>query len=190
VMVDEAHSIGVMGPHGEGCAVHFGLADRVDLIMGTFSKTLGSIGGFVAGDEEVLDYIQHVSRALIFAASIPASAAAAALEALRIMLEQPELIDKLWHNTRRMKGALDAFGYDTYGSETPVIPVVVGEDLTAFKMTRLLQDDGVFVNPVISPAVPPGGALIRISLTAAHSDEQIDRAIEAVGKAGKALGII
>jgi len=190
VMVDEAHAIGVMGPRGEGCTVHFGLTDRVDLIMGTFSKTLGSIGGFVAGEDEVLDYIQHVSRALIFSASIPASAAAAALEALHIMLEQPELIDKLWHNTRRMKGALDSLGFDTYGSETPVIPVLVGEDLTAFKMTKLLQDDGVFVNPVVSPAVPPGGALMRISLTAAHSDEQIDRAIAAVGRAGKALGVI
>ncbi len=190
VMVDEAHAIGVMGPRGEGCTVHFGLTEKVDLIMGTFSKTLGSIGGFVAGDEVVLDYIQHVSRALIFSASIPASAAGAALEALRIMLEHPELIDKLWHNTRRMKGALDALGFDTYGSETPVIPVVVGEDLTAFKMTRLLQDEGVFVNPVISPAVPPGEALIRISLTAVHTDEQIDWSLVAFEKAGRTLGII
>ena len=106
------------------------------------------------------------------------------------MLEQPELIDRLWHNTRRMKGALDTLGFNTYGSETPVIPVVVGEDLTAYKMTMMLQEDGVFVNPVVSPAVPPGGALIRISLTAAHVDEQIDRAIIAIEKAGKGLGII
>ncbi|MBD3399044.1 MAG: aminotransferase class I/II-fold pyridoxal phosphate-dependent enzyme [Candidatus Coatesbacteria bacterium] len=190
VMVDEAHAIGVMGPRGEGTAVHFGLEEKVDLIMGTFSKSLGSVGGFIAGEEIVLDYIQHISRSMIFSASLPAPNAAAALEAVRVMIEEPEHLDRLWHNTRKMKGGLDDLGFDTYGSETPVIPVMVGADDTAWEMTIKLQERGVFINPVISPAVPPGGALIRISLTAAHSDEQIERALETMALTGRELGII
>lgn len=190
VMVDEAHALGVMGPRGEGTAVHFGVEDKVSMIMGTFSKSLGSIGGFVAADDEVVDYIQHLSRSMIFSASLPAPNAAAALEAVRVMIEEPEHLDRLWHNTRRMKAALDDLGFDTYGSETPVIPILVGEDANAFMMTIKLQERGVFINPVISPAVPQGGALIRISLTAAHSDEQIDRALEALEQTGRELEII
>jgi len=190
VMVDEAHSIGVLGPKGEGAVKHFGLSDKVDLIMGTFSKTLGSIGGFIAGEEDVMEYIQHVSRTMIFSASLPGPAAAAALAAVRVMQEEPEHLDRLWHNTRKMKSALDEMGWDTYGSETPVIPIVVGDDIVAFKMTMRLQEEGVFVNPVVSPGVPPGGALLRISLTSGHNDEQVERAIEKIRIVGKEQGLI
>lgn len=180
VMTDDAHAIGVLGPGGRGSAAHFGLTDRVELIMGTFSKSLASIGGFVASDSSVIDYLKHHSRALIFSASPPPASVAAARAALRIMLREPERIEKLWANTRRLWSNLDAIGVSIGGSKTPVVPILIGDDLAAFKVCRMLQDRGVFVNPVVSPAVPPGGALIRLSVMSTHSFEQIDRAVGAI----------
>jgi 8-amino-7-oxononanoate synthase len=190
VMVDDAHAIGVLGERGSGTASHFGLTDRVDMIMGTFSKSLASLGGFVASDQATITYLKHHSRALIFSASPPPSNVAAVMAALDIIQSEPERIQKLWDNTHRMASGLKSMGYDLGNSTTPILPVLVGEDLKCFKMCRALQDEGVFVNPVITPAVEPGRALLRVSLMATHTFEQIDRALEKFEQVGKRLGVI
>jgi 8-amino-7-oxononanoate synthase len=190
VMVDDAHSIGVLGEHGAGTASHFGLTDDVHLIMGTFSKSLASLGGFIAADAATIDYLKHNSRALIFSASMSPANVAAVMEAVRIMIAEPERIARLWHNTRRMKDGLHSLGFNLGASETPILPVYSRDLLTAFQFTKGLQEEGVFVNPVVSPAVAPGHELIRISLMATHTDQQIDFALEKLGKVGKQLGLI
>ncbi len=182
LMVDDAHSIGVLGESGRGTASHFGITDRVDLIMGTFSKSLASIGGFVAGTRSVIEYLKHNSRALIFSASPPPASVASVRVALAIMRREPERIARLWDNTRRLWSELKDIGVDIGNSQTPIVPILVGEDLNAFKVCRRLQDLGVFVNPVVSPAVPPGGALIRLSVMSTHTFEQIDRAVATIDK--------
>jgi len=188
VMVDDAHSIGVLGPKGDGTAAHFGLTGQVELIMGTFSKSLASIGGFVAADRSVIDFLKHHSRALIFAASPPPASVAAVRAALKIILREPERIAKLWDNTRRLWSNLRAIGVDYGRSETPIVPVTTGEDLNAFRVCRMLQDRGVFVNPVVSPAVPPGRSLIRLSVMSTHTFEQIDRAVAVLDEVLKEAG--
>jgi 8-amino-7-oxononanoate synthase len=190
IMVDDAHGIGVMGERGSGTASHFGLTDKVDMIMGTFSKSLASLGGFVASDQATITYLKHHSRALIFSASPPPSNVAAVMAALDIIQSEPERIKQLWDNTHRMASSLKSMGYDLGNSTTPILPVLVGEDLKCFKMCRALQDEGVFVNPVITPAVEPGRALLRVSLMATHTFEQIDWALEKFEKVGKGLGVI
>lgn len=190
VMVDDAHSIGVLGEHGAGTASHFGLTDEVHLIMGTFSKSLASLGGFIAADAATIDYLKHNSRALIFSASMSPANVAAVMEAVRIMIAEPERIARLWHNTRRMKEGLRSLGFNLGASETPILPVYSRDLLTAFQFTKNLQEEGVFVNPVVSPAVAPGQELIRISLMATHTDQQIDFALEKLGKVGKQLGLL
>lgn len=190
VMVDDAHGLGVLGPRGEGTGGHFGLTDKIDLIMGTFSKSFASIGGFIAGDAQVIDYIQHFARSLIFSASLPPAQAAAALASLDIIEGEPERREALWSNTHFLKEGLKELGYDTGKSETPIIPVLVGDDLLCFKMWRELQTEGIFVNPIISPAVPPGQALIRVSIMATHVQEQLQHALDIFEKTGKKLGII
>ena len=190
VMVDDAHSIGVLGEHGSGTASHFGLTDDVHLIMGTFSKSLASLGGFIAADAATIDYLRHNSRELIFSASMSPANVAAVREAVRIMISEPERIARLWHNTRRMKDGLLALGFNLGASETPILPVYSRDLLTAFQFTKGLQEEGVFVNPVVSPAVAPGQELIRISLMATHTDQQIDFALEKLGKVGRGLGLI
>lgn len=190
VMVDDAHSIGVLGPKGDGTAAHFGLTAEVDLIMGTFSKSLASIGGFIAGPSKVIDYLRHHSRALIFSASPSPAQVAAAKKALEIIINEPERREKLWHNTKRLRDGLRSLGYDTGKSCTPIVPVKVGEMLTAFKMCKMLEEEGVFVNPVVPPAVPQGDCLIRASIMATHSDRDIDFALDKFEKVGKHLGII
>lgn len=190
VMVDDAHAIGVLGEHGAGTASHFGLTDEVHFIMGTFSKSLASLGGFIASDAATIDYLKHQSRALIFSASMSPANAAAVLAALQIMQSEPERIQRLWHNTRRMKEGLVSLGFNLGNSETPVLPVYCHSLLTAFKMTKRLEEEGVFVNPVVSPAVAPGRELIRISLMATNTDRQIDFALEQLGKVGKELGLL
>jgi 8-amino-7-oxononanoate synthase len=190
IMIDDAHAIGVLGEKGSGTSSHFGLTDKVDLIMGTFSKSLASLGGFVASDKATISYLKHHSRALIFSASPTPASVAAVLAALHIIQSEPERIRKLWDNTHRMAGGLRALGYDLGNSTTPIIPVLVGEDLKCFQMCRALQDEGVFVNPVITPAVEPGRALLRVSLMATHSFEQIDRALEKFEIVGRRLGVI
>jgi 8-amino-7-oxononanoate synthase len=189
-MVDDAHGIGVLGRHGRGTVEHFGLEDRVDLIMGTFSKSLATVGGFVVGDVEVIKYIKHRARAIMFTAAPPPASVAAAMAAVEIIEKEPERRERLWENTRFMLTALRAMGFDCGESNTPVIPVVVGADENAFRMAMRLQDEGVFVNAVISPATPPGRALIRTSYMATHTKEHLTRALEAFGKVGRELALI
>jgi len=190
VMVDDAHAIGVLGEKGSGTSNHFGLTDQVHLIMGTFSKSLASLGGFIASDAQTIDYLKHHSRALIFSASMSPANAAAVKAALDIMLSEPERIQQLWKNTKRMRDGLLSLGFNIGVSQTPILPVYCNSLINAFRFTKRLQEEGVFVNPVVSPAVPPGQELIRISLMATHTDSQIDFALEKLGKVGKELGII
>jgi 8-amino-7-oxononanoate synthase len=189
VMVDDAHSLGILG-EGKGTAAHFKLTDQVDLIMGTFSKSLASLGGFVAGDRLVVDYIKHVARSLIFSASIPPANAAAALAALEVIKEEPELREKLWKVSERVHRSLREMGFDTGQSETPVIPVIVGNDRKTFDFWRSLFDEGVFTNPVVSPAVAPKDSRLRTSYMATHTEAQIDRVLAAFKKCGRKMGII
>jgi len=190
VMVDDAHAIGVLGQHGAGTSNHFGLTEQVHLIMGTFSKSLASLGGFIASDAQTIDYLKHHSRPLIFSASMSPANVAAVLAALEIMVAEPERIAQLWRNTARMKNGLGQLGFELGGSETPILPVYCRNLMTAFGLCKRLQEEGVFLNPVVSPAVPPGRELIRISLMATHTEQQIDFALDKLGKVGKELGLI
>lgn len=190
VMVDDAHSIGVLGRTGAGTAEHFGLQGRVDLSMGTFSKSFASQGGFVAGKHEVIDYIKHFGRALIFSASITPASAAAVLAALDIIQNEPERRERLWKNALRMQRELKMLGYDTGHTATPIIPLKIGDDFACFAFWKALFDNGIFTNPVIRPAVAPGHALIRTSYTATHTDEQLDRVLEVLAKIGREKGLI
>lgn len=190
LMVDDAHGIGVLGKTGRGTAEHFGLEDEVDIIMGTYSKSLASIGGFIAGSEKVVHYIKHFARALIFSASPPPASVAAVSVALDIIDNEPERIERLWKNTRKMLQGFKDLGFKVGPSETPIIPIIVGDNETAFKMTLLLQEEGIFANVAVSPAVPEGKALIRTSYMATHTEEQLDKVLSAFEKAGKALGLI
>lgn len=190
IMVDDAHSIGVLGEGGRGTAEHFGLINDVDITMGTFSKSFASLGGFIAADERVINFIKHFSRELIFSASIPPSSTAAVLAALDIIETEPERRHNLWKNARRMQTELKRLGFDIGSSQTPIIPVLIGEDMDTFKFWKALFDNGVFANPIISPAVAPGRALIRTSYTATHTDEHLDRVLEVFEKIGKKMGII
>jgi 8-amino-7-oxononanoate synthase len=190
VMVDEAHSLGVMHETGAGCAMAAGCSDRVELIMGTFSKSLASVGGFIAGSNVVMDYMKHSARSLIFSASLPPASTASVLEALKIMQEEPERIDKLWENTHYMAKGFKEMGYNTGTSCTPVIPLHVGGLDNAFRMWKMLDDEGVFINPVVPPAVPPNDTLIRTSFMATHTRDQLTEALEKFEKIGKQIGII
>lgn len=189
LMVDDAHGIGVLGTHGRGTAEHFGVEADVDLVMGTFSKALAAIGGFVAGDAVVIDFIKHNARSEIFSAAPPPASIGAAAKALEILEREPERRKQLWENTAYMKRELNALGFDTGDTESPVIPIVVGEDLLTFKMVHRLHEEGVFVNCVISPAVPVGRAMIRTSYMATHTRAHLDRSLEAIGRVGRELGL-
>lgn len=190
VMVDDAHSIGVLGEGGRGTAEHFDLIHRVDITMGTFSKSFASLGGFVAGDAATIHYIKHFARALIFSASIPPAAAAAVLAALDIIETEPERRLHLWKNTRKMHDGFHSLGFNLGTSETPIIPVMIGDDTTCFRFWRELSDDGIFANAIIPPAVAPGMSLIRTSYTATQTDNQLDRVLESFARLGKKHGII
>lgn len=190
VMVDDAHGIGVLGKTGRGTAEHLDLEDEVDLIMGTYSKSLASIGGFIAASKEVIHYIKHFARAFIFSASPPPASVASVTAAIDIIEEEPERRERLWHNTKKMLNGFKALGFDTGPSETPIIPVIVGDDMKAFTMARMLHDRGIFANVAVSPAVPNGKALIRTSYMATHTEEQLDKVLKAFEEVGKALGII
>lgn len=190
LMVDEAHSLGVLGKKGAGAAEHFGLIAETDLIMGTFSKSLASVGGFIAADEEVIHYLKHKSRALIFSASLPPASTASVLAALKIMESEPDRIERLWEITHYMLREFQAMGYDTGTSCTPVIPLHVGEMKVAFEMWKRLGEEGVFINPVVPPAVPPNSCLIRTSFMATHTNEQLDFALDKFRTIGKQLGVI
>lgn len=190
LMVDDAHGIGVLGLTGRGTAEHFGLENEVDMIMGTYSKSLASIGGFIAGQKDVINYIKHFGRSFIFSASPPPASVAAVSAAIDIIESEPERREQLWKNTNKMLKGFKELGFDIGVAETPIIPVIVGEDELAFKFVMMLQEEGVFANVAVSPAVPPGKALIRTSYMATHTDEHLDRVLEAFKKVGKALGVI
>ena len=190
IMVDEAHSLGVFGKTGAGVCEHFGVSDDVDLIMGTFSKSLGTIGGFIASDENIINYLKHNSRTLIFSASITPASTACVIEALNVMADEQWRKDALWANTNRAKEAFIKEGFEIGTTETPIIPLYVRDNNKTFMLTRMLMDDGVFVNPVVSPAVRPEDTLIRYSLMATHTFGQIDESVEKISKAARALGII
>jgi len=189
VMVDDAHALGVIGKNGRGTADHFGLTDEVDLIMGTFSKSLASIGGFIASDSDTINFLKHHARSLIFSASIAPGNAASVIAALELIEKEPERIERLWENTHYAMDGLRSLGLDTGKSQTPIIPIYVRKDETTFLLTRMLQDEGVFVNPVISPAVKSEESLIRFSLMATHTKEQIDFALDKIAKISKKLNI-
>ncbi len=180
IMVDDAHSLGVLGTLGKGTADHFGLSHEVSLIMGTFSKSLASIGGFIASDVDTIDFLKHHARSLIFSASIAPANAASVIAALELMQQEPERIKKLWTNTHYAKEQFEQRGFDIGHTESPIIPVYIRDDMKTFQLTAMLQEEGVFVNPVVSPAVPPSSSLIRFSLMATHTIEQIDRAINKI----------
>lgn len=190
LMVDDAHGIGVMGKNGRGTSEHFGVENEVDLIMGTFSKSFASIGGFICGEEAVIHYIKHFSRALIFSASMPPASVAAVLASLDIIKKEPERRQKLWKNVNRIRDAFKKFGFDTAGSETPIIPIVAGSEQKVFMFWKDLYERGLFTNPVIPPAVAPEHCLIRTSYMATHTDEQIDKVIEICGQSAKAVGLL
>ncbi len=190
VMVDDAHSIGVLGEKGAGTASHFGLTDKVDLIMGTFSKSLASLGGFIAADDSVINFIKHNSRSLIFSASITPASAASVLAAIDIMESEPERIEHLWDITNyALKGFKEA-GFDTGKSESPIIPLFIRDNVKALMLTQHLLADGIFVNPVVSPAVPKEDCLIRYSLMATHTKDQVNESIEKITRVAKGLGIL
>jgi 8-amino-7-oxononanoate synthase len=189
ILVDDAHSLGVLGKNGAGTASHFGLTNQVDLIMGTFSKSLASLGGFIASDYETINYIKHNSRSLIFSASITPASAAATIAAIDIMESEPERIENLWKITdyalKRFKDA----GFDTGHSQSPIIPLFVRDDIKALKLTQILLEQGIFVNPVISPAVPKEDSMIRFSLMATHNRDQVDEAVEKITRVARMLEI-
>jgi 8-amino-7-oxononanoate synthase len=190
LMVDDAHGIGVMGENGRGTAEHFGVEDEADLVMGTFSKSLAAVGGFVAGETKVIDYIKHRARAVMFSAAPAPASVATVIKALEIIEREPERRRDLWDNTDYMKREFIGMGYDTGNSASPVIPLLVGEDVTAFRMTFRLQEEGIFANPVVSPGVPPGRAMIRTSYMATHTRDHLDRALEIFRKVGRELEVI
>lgn len=191
VMVDDAHGLGVLGPLGRGTAAHYGVTDDVDLIMGTFSKSLASIGGFIAAENDTINYLKHNARSLIFSASIAPANAASVIAALDLMMDEPERIEKLWKNTHHAMERLRAAGFDIGHTQTPIIPIYVRDDFKTFSLTKiLLEEEGIFVNPVVSPAVPSSSSLIRYSLMATHSIEQIDQSIDKITKVANRLGIL
>jgi len=189
LMVDDAHAMGVLGG-GRGTAAHFNMTEDVDLIMSTFSKSFASLGGFIAGETDVVEYIKHHARSLIFSASIPPSNAAAALAALEVMREEPERIERVNEIADKMRTEYQRLGFNTGDSVTPVIPIIIGDDDLTFMTWKLLFENGVFVNPVISPAVSPGHQLLRTSYMATHTDEQLDKVLGVFEKVGKQLGLI
>jgi 8-amino-7-oxononanoate synthase len=190
ILIDDAHSVGVIGKGGRGTASEFDLVDQVDLTMGTFSKTFASLGGFVAGDAKVIDYIKHHAAALIFSASPTPASVAAAMAALEILEQEPERVDQLIRNANKVRTELKAAGFTVIEGRTGIVPVIVGDDLLAFKMWRMLYDSGVFVNVFISPGVPQGRQMMRTSYMSTHEDEHLDFIVETFKKVGKELGLI
>jgi 8-amino-7-oxononanoate synthase len=189
IMMDDAHSLGVIGFNGAGTASHFNLTEDVDLIMGTFSKSLASLGGFIAGNTETIEYIKHRARSLMFSASMPPSAVASVIAALDIIESEPERIDQLWANTAYAKKLLLDAGFDIGHSNSPIIPIYIRDNTKTFMITNVLQQNGVFVNPVVSPAVPSDSSLIRFSLMATHTFDQIESAIAKLSEAFKAVNV-
>jgi 8-amino-7-oxononanoate synthase len=189
IMIDDAHGLGVVGKQGRGTASHFGLTDDVDLIMGTFSKSLASIGGFIASDFNTINFLKHNARSLIFSASIAPANAASVIAALEIMENEPERLAKLWENTHFAMDMLREKGFDIGHTETPIVPIMIRDDFKTFELTKRLLEDGIFVNPVVSPAVPSSSSLLRYSLMATHTKEQIEESITKIHKISKDIGV-
>jgi len=187
ILLDEAHALGVLGPDGAGTASHFGLGEQVDLILATFSKSLASLGGVVAGSDAVIHWLRHHARALIFTASMPPSSVAGALAALDVMEQEPERRERVWRNTQRVADGLRQMGFDIGASQTPVIPVLIGDVEKVLIAWRTLFDDGIFSHPIVPPAVPPNACRIRVSMSAEHTDEQIERVLAAFAHVAKAV---
>ncbi len=190
LMVDDAHSFGVLGPHGDGTAAHFGVTGDMDLIMGTFSKSLGCIGGFIAGEKIVIEYLKHHSRTMLFTASLPPSNVASVMAALGIIKAEPERRERVMENAEFMRNSLKSLGFDIGESTTPIIPIVIGKDLKTFQVWKDLMDAGVYTNPIISPAVPQGRALLRTSYMATHTRKQMEFCLDMFEKVGKKARII
>ncbi|MCS6870876.1 MAG: aminotransferase class I/II-fold pyridoxal phosphate-dependent enzyme [Anaerolineae bacterium] len=190
IMVDDAHGIGVTGPMGRGTAAHFGLMDQVDLVMGTFSKSFASVGGFIAGNADVIHYVQHHARSLIFSASLPPANAATVLACLDIIEENPQIVDRLWENANYMRARLTEMGFDTGQSNTPIIPIIIRDDLRTVLAWRALVDGGVYTNPVLPPGVPANMSLLRTSYTATHTRAHLDRALEVFADVADRLDLI
>lgn len=190
VYVDDAHAIGILGENGSGTASHFGLVDDVDITSGTFSKSFASLGGFIAADAKVIDFVRHFGRAMIFSASIPPSNTAAALKSLEIMQAEPERRERLWKICHRMHRELRSLGFNISVTETPIVPLVIGEKERTLKFWRMLLDHGVFTNAIIAPAVPAGREMLRTSYTATLSDKCLDRVLEILEKVGRATGVL
>ncbi len=188
--IDDAHAVGVLGPKGDGTAAHFGMVNDVDVTVGTFSKSLASIGGFVAAEEDVIHYLKHHSRPLIFTAALPPANTAGVLAALDIMIEEPERRDRLWENTHRFQEGCRSLGFNIGPSKTPIIPILIGEMEHMFVFWRKVFDAGVFTNPVVPPAVPPDRCRLRVSLMATHTTDQIESVLEIFGRLGKEMGVI
>ena len=190
LIVDDAHATGVLGPNGRGTGEHFGLADEVDVIVGTFSKSFASVGGFMAADRAVVNYVKHHARPFIFTAALPAMQMAAALEALNIMESEPHLRDQLWSNVKLLRDGMNALGFDTLGSQTPIVPVLVGPDELAMAFWKGLWEMGVFTTPALPPGVPNGQSIVRTSVNANHTTEQLERLISSFELVGRQLGVI
>jgi 7-keto-8-aminopelargonate synthetase-like enzyme len=190
LMMDEAHSVGVLGATGRGIEEHFNMVGASDIKMGTLSKTIPSVGGYVAGKKELIDYLRHGSRAYIFSAALPPAQAAAASESFKVILDEPWRMEKLWKNTHQFIDGLKGMGFDTMLTETAIVPVLCGTDERAFALTQACQRQDVFVLPVVSPAVPEGLARLRATVTAAHETDEIQYAMDVIQKAGKQIGII
>ena len=190
VMVDDAHSMGVLGDNGRGTAEHFNLEHAVDIVMGTFSKSFASMGGFIATDAQTIDYIKHHSRPLMFSASMAPATVAAVIAALDVIEQEPERRQQLWRNADRLRNGLQELGFNTGHSATPIIPVILGEDMLTFGFWRELFERGVFTNPAVRQAVAPGSSLIRTSVIATHTPAQIDRALDIFCEVGQKLHVI
>ena len=190
LMIDEAHSVGVLGKTGRGIEEHFGMDNVIDIKMGTLSKTIPSVGGYVAGKKELIQYLRHASRAYIFSAALPPAQAAAANEAFKVILDEPWRVEKLSNNAEQFITGLKKRGFDTLYTSTAIVPVLCGDDESAFKMTAFSQHRDIFVLPVVSPAVPPGLARLRATVTAAHEPREIERAMNVIEEAGRSVGLL
>jgi 7-keto-8-aminopelargonate synthetase-like enzyme len=189
LMVDDAHSLGVLA-QGRGTSAHFGLTEQVDLIMGTFSKSFASLGGVIIGDAQVIDYIKHHARSLIFSASMPPSNTAAVAAALQVIKEEPERVARVQAIGERMRKGYRELGYDVGNSQTPIVPILIGDEMKTFLLWKALAEAGIYVNPVVPPGAAPNQSLLRTSYMATHTDAQLDRVLDTFSKVGKQLGII
>jgi 7-keto-8-aminopelargonate synthetase-like enzyme len=188
VYVDEAHSLGVLGPQGRGTVHEFGMNKDVDIIMGTFSKSLGSMGGFIAGDGRMIEYLKHRARCFIFTASLAPAVAGGVLKALEIMQQETERIEQLWRNTRKMHEGFKRIGFQIGTTETPIVPILIGSEAKAFQFTQRLFEEGVFATPAIYPAVRYGEAIVRTSYMATHTEQDLDNVLEIFSKLARQLG--